>query len=170
MTIVAPQKYKSLEETPFIFCQTKEELDSICGKLKNCREIAVDLEHHSYRSFQGFTCLIQISTRQEDIVIDALQLRSEIGPALNEIFTDPKIVKVFHGADMDVIWLQVCNCCFLYLIILVSTYCCILMLFLYLMILEGFWDLCRKPFRHPSSSQGPPISSSLLIIPLQKIL
>ena len=26
--------------------------------------------------------------------------------ALNEVFTDPKILKVFHGADYDIIWLQ----------------------------------------------------------------
>jgi len=25
---------------------------------------------------------------------------------LNVVFSDPKILKVFHGADMDVVWLQ----------------------------------------------------------------
>lgn len=41
----------------------------------------MDLEAHSYRSFQGFTCLIQLSTRAADYVVDALALRSHIGEA-----------------------------------------------------------------------------------------
>ena len=28
-------------------------------------EIAIDLEHHNIRSYRGFTCLIQISTRSQ---------------------------------------------------------------------------------------------------------
>ncbi|KAJ4432967.1 hypothetical protein ANN_15224 [Periplaneta americana] len=61
--------------------------------------------HHSYRSFQGFTCLMQISTRDTDYIIDTLTLRDKLH-CLNEIFTKPTIVKVFHGADCDVEWLQ----------------------------------------------------------------
>lgn len=50
-------------------------------------------QHHSYRSFLGITCLMQISTREEDFIIDTLELRSEMY-ILNETFTDPAIVKV----------------------------------------------------------------------------
>ena len=50
-------------------------------------------QHHSYRTYQGLTCLIQVSTRSEDFVIDSLALREHIH-LLNESFTDPKIVKV----------------------------------------------------------------------------
>lgn len=56
--------------------------------------VQVDLEHNQYRSFQGLTCLIQISTRTEDYVIDALKLRVQIGPYLREIFKDPTKRKV----------------------------------------------------------------------------
>lgn len=69
------------------------------------KEIAVDLEHHSYRSFLGFTCLMQISTRTHDFLIDTIKLRSEMH-RLNEIFTDWTLLKVLHGADFDVEWLQ----------------------------------------------------------------
>ncbi|XP_075920721.1 uncharacterized protein LOC142923469 isoform X9 [Petromyzon marinus] len=61
--------------------------------------------HHSYRSFLGITCLMQISTREEDFIIDTLMLRDDLH-ILNEAFTNPKIVKVFHGADSDIEWLQ----------------------------------------------------------------
>lgn len=95
----------SLESTPLQMIDSVADLNALVQKLKCCHEIAVDLEHHNYRSFQGFTCLIQISTRTEDFIIDALKLRSKLS-ILNDVFTDPKMVKVFHGADSDVQWLQ----------------------------------------------------------------
>lgn len=55
-------------------------------------------QHHSYRSFLGLTCLMQISTRDQDYIIDTLELRSELY-LLNEVFTDPAIVKVTHPGD-----------------------------------------------------------------------
>ncbi|KAF5809087.1 putative ribonuclease D, HRDC-like superfamily, ribonuclease H-like superfamily [Helianthus annuus] len=66
----------------------------------------VDLEHNHYRSFQGLTCLVQISTRMEDFIVDTLKLRVQIGPYLREVFNDPTKRKVMHGADRDIIWLQ----------------------------------------------------------------
>jgi exosome complex exonuclease RRP6 len=75
------------------------------NKLRTAKEIAVDLEYHSYRSYSGFLCLVQISTREEDFVVDAIALRDEL-EVLNEVFTDSKIVKVLHGADSDIVWLQ----------------------------------------------------------------
>ena len=63
------------------------------AKLRQAKEIAVDLEHHSYRSYAGFVCLIQLSTRQEDWIVDTLVVREELAE-LNEVFTDPEIVKV----------------------------------------------------------------------------
>lgn len=48
---------------------------------------------------------MQISTRTNDYIIDTLILREELH-ILNEVCTNPKIVKVFHGADSDIEWLQ----------------------------------------------------------------
>ncbi|XP_054857714.1 exosome component 10 isoform X2 [Eublepharis macularius] len=99
------QVHRPVSETPCHFISTVDQLVELNEKLRGCKEFAVDLEHHSYRSFLGLTCLIQISTRTEDFIIDALELRSELY-ILNETFTDPTIVKVLHGADSDVEWLQ----------------------------------------------------------------
>jgi len=63
------------------------------GKLRQVKEIAVDLEHHRHRSFNGFVCLMQISTRHEDFIVDTLVLREEL-EELNEIFTCPDVLKV----------------------------------------------------------------------------
>nr|XP_020474717.1 exosome component 10 isoform X1 [Monopterus albus] len=99
------QIYKPLAETKCSFIETLEDLVALNEKLCKLSEFAVDLEHHSYRSFLGLTCLMQISTRDEDFIIDTLELRGEMY-ILNEAFTDPAIVKVFHGADSDIEWLQ----------------------------------------------------------------
>ena len=97
--------YDTMEKTPFTWVDTEEKLDELASLLCSVKEIAVDLEHHDLRSFQGFTCLIQISTRKEDFIIDSLTLRHRLH-VLNESFADPNIVKVFHGADSDIMWLQ----------------------------------------------------------------
>lgn len=49
---------------------------------------------------------MQVSTRAADYVVDTLALRNEMGPALGKIMADPAVVKVLHGADHDVVWLQ----------------------------------------------------------------
>lgn len=50
-------------------------------------------QHHSYRTFLGFTCLMQISTRCHDYLIDTLEVRHHMHLLLDP-FTDPNIVKV----------------------------------------------------------------------------
>jgi exosome complex exonuclease RRP6 len=114
----------TFEETPFSWISTAAEFASMLDKLRSAKEIAVDLEHHSYRTWAGFLCLMQITTREEDFVVDTITLREEL-QELNEVFTDPRIVKVntllmrffraylphcirqiFHGAAGDICWLQ----------------------------------------------------------------
>ncbi|KAL4436780.1 hypothetical protein ABPG75_003919 [Micractinium tetrahymenae] len=100
------QPPKDLEETPFTYIDTLPALRAAAERLAAAKEIAIDLEAHSYRSFQGFCCLMQLSTRSEDLVVDTLALRPHIGPVLASVFADPGVVKVLHGADSDVVWLQ----------------------------------------------------------------
>lgn len=105
----------AIEETELRYIDNLAELESIATVLHSENEIAVDLEAHNYRSFQGFCCLMQISTRTLDIIIDVIELRSDIGRLLGPVFANPKIVKVFHGSRSDLVWLQrdfgiyVCN-------------------------------------------------------------
>src|SRR5690606_39095909 len=96
---------RPLAQTPVTWVDTEEQLRQLAGVLETCTEFAVDLEHHDYRSFQGFVCLMQVSTRKEDFLIDTLALRAHM-PLLAPVFANPAIVKVFHGADSDIAWLQ----------------------------------------------------------------
>ncbi len=93
--------------TPFTFVDTPSLLQAMTEKLLVAKEIAVDLEHNSFRSYGGIVCLMQISTREEDWVVDTLALRKElIEQKLGGVLVDPRIVKVFHGAESDITWLQ----------------------------------------------------------------
>jgi len=75
-------------------------------ELKKATEIAIDLEHHDFRSYAGLLSLMQISTREKDWIVDTLVPWRHKLEVLNEVFADPKILKVLHGAFMDIIWLQ----------------------------------------------------------------
>ncbi|SJM85833.1 related to Exosome complex exonuclease RRP6 [Zygosaccharomyces bailii] len=105
LKIMDPIPSRPWDKSESIWVDDKKSLDSMLSELKDCSEIAVDLEHHDYRSYYGIVCLMQISTRQNDYLVDTLALRDEL-VVLNEVFTNPSIVKVFHGAFMDIIWLQ----------------------------------------------------------------
>uniref|UniRef100_A0ACD5TTZ4 Uncharacterized protein n=1 Tax=Avena sativa TaxID=4498 RepID=A0ACD5TTZ4_AVESA len=110
-----PVRPADIEDTPVTLVEDLKGLTELVNKLKDVNEFAVDLEHNQYRSFQGLTCLMQISTRTEDFIIDTLKLRIYIGSYLKEHFKDPTKRKIMHGADRDIMWLQrdfrvyVCN-------------------------------------------------------------
>ena len=94
-----------MDEVPLTMVSTILSLDLMISSLKSCSVIAIDLEHHSYRSYFGFTCLMQVSTGEADFIVDTLELRSDLH-RLNEVTTNPNICKVFHGGQSDVKWLQ----------------------------------------------------------------
>lgn len=102
--------YGDLERTPFTYIEKylypcfcfgiltinrPSQLNDLVVTLKQAKEIAIDLEAHSYRTYQGFTCLMQISTRTQDFIVDTLELRHDLHK-LNDVFADPKILKVNH--------------------------------------------------------------------------
>lgn len=101
-----PIPYQPIETTSAIWVDTYEGVLEMLEELKQATEIAVDLEHHDYRSYHGLLSLMQISTRDKDWVVDTLRPWRQKLEILNEVFADPKILKVFHGAFMDIIWLQ----------------------------------------------------------------
>lgn len=75
-------------------------------ELKTAKEIAIDLEHHDNRSYIGMVSLMQISTRDKDWIVDTLKPWRRQLECLNAVFADPGILKVLHGAYMDIVWLQ----------------------------------------------------------------
>ncbi|KAL9933666.1 hypothetical protein V8E36_007324 [Tilletia maclaganii] len=94
---------------PFTWVDSLESIQALSAHLNEDRvqEIAVDLEHTSYRSYMGLTCLMQVSTRWGDWIVDTLSdAVREHAEILNQSFADPKKIKVLHGADHDILWMQ----------------------------------------------------------------
>ena len=101
-----PQQYTPFESTTATLVDTPEALATMLSELKTAKEIAIDLEHHDNRTYIGMVCLMQISTRDKDWIVDTLKPWRRKLECLNEVFADQSILKVLHGAFMDIIWLQ----------------------------------------------------------------
>ncbi|KAM0324790.1 hypothetical protein ACHAQA_007756 [Verticillium albo-atrum] len=101
-----PILYQPVKSTTAKWVDTYEGVLEMLEELKKAKEIAVDLEHHDNRSYAGLLSLMQISTRDQDWIVDTLKPWRHQLEVLNEVFADPRIIKVFHGAHMDMQWLQ----------------------------------------------------------------
>jgi hypothetical protein len=93
-TVSAPIPYDPFETTTGTFVDTPEALDEMLAELKQAKEIAIDLEHHEKRTYVGMVSLMQISTRDKDYIVDTLKPWRRRLEKLNEVFTDPGILKV----------------------------------------------------------------------------
>lgn len=97
-TKVDPTPYVPYENSVATMVDTPEALFSMLDELKLAKEIAVDLEHHDEHSYIGLVSLMQISTRNKDWIIDTLKPWRRALQILNEVFTDPKILKVSRSS------------------------------------------------------------------------
>ena len=79
-------------------------LSAAIARLRQQPRLAIDTESNSMYAYRGRTCLIQISTPDEDLLIDTLAL--EDISALGDILADARIEKVFHAAEFDLICLK----------------------------------------------------------------
>jgi ribonuclease D len=79
-------------------------LIQLANQLANEPILAVDTESNSLYAFQEQVCLIQFSTPQDDFLVDPLAL-DDLSP-LAGLFADPKIEKIFHAAEYDLITLK----------------------------------------------------------------
>jgi ribonuclease D len=79
-------------------------LRNLVDRLGRERILAVDTESNSLYAYQEQVCLIQFSTLREDILVDPLAL-DDLTP-LAPLFADPKIEKIFHAAEYDLITLK----------------------------------------------------------------
>jgi ribonuclease D len=79
-------------------------LRNLVDRLERERILAVDTESNSLYAYREQVCLIQFSTPNEDILVDPLAL-DDLSP-LAPLFADPKIEKVFHAAEYDLITLK----------------------------------------------------------------
>lgn len=89
-----PIPFTPFESTDATWVDTPAAVQDMLQDLRKAKEIAVDVEHHDLHSYVGLVSLLQISTRERDWIVDTLVPWREDLQALNEVFTDPGIIKV----------------------------------------------------------------------------
>ncbi|MBG7610012.1 MAG: HRDC domain-containing protein [Anaerolineae bacterium] len=87
-----------------IFVANPDSLQQMIDDLAEQSIIAVDTEANSLYAYRERVCLIQFSTPESDYLLDTLALQdlSSLAP----VFSNPKIEKVFHAAEYDIIILR----------------------------------------------------------------
>ena len=79
-------------------------LDRLLRSLAPQHRLAVDTESNSLHAYREQVCLVQFSIPGTDYLIDPLALH-DLSP-LDTLFSNPKIEKVFHAAEYDLICLR----------------------------------------------------------------
>lgn len=90
--------------SPVAVIETLRDLEDLAAHLSDKERIAVDLESDSFYSYHEKVCLLQISSPTDDFVVDPLAVL-DLSP-LAHLFRDPKIEKVFHAGEYDIICLK----------------------------------------------------------------
>jgi ribonuclease D len=86
------------DNTEFKWITTEQELELLALDLDLEKVIAVDFENNHDNSYLCFNCLIQISTNEQNYLIDTLRLYSCINKFLGPIFSNPCILKLVLGS------------------------------------------------------------------------
>ncbi len=84
----------------FEWIETPARLEEAARILGQAEIIGADLEADSMHHYFEKVCLLQIATESVCYIVDPLALRDL--SALQPVFSNPRIRKVFHGADYDI--------------------------------------------------------------------
>jgi ribonuclease D len=75
--------------------------------LSSSKRIAIDTESNSLHAYHERVCLIQISTMDQDYLLDPIKLGDHVDLGfLGDIFANPQIEKVLHAAEYDVLTMR----------------------------------------------------------------
>jgi len=89
---------------PAAYICTDEDLRQLAAALSDEPLLAVDTESNSLHAYQERVCLVQLSTRTADYIVDPLTI-TDMQP-LGVLLADPNIEKVFHAAEYDLICMK----------------------------------------------------------------
>jgi len=81
-----------------------ERFKGVVDALQNQPIISVDTESNSLFAYREQVCLIQFSIPGHDYLVDPLALKDI--RALGKVFANPRIEKIFHAAEYDLLTLQ----------------------------------------------------------------
>ena len=90
--------------SPPVWVANNSALETLISDLARQPRLAVDTESNSLHAYREQVCLIQFSTPEIDYLVDPLAL-TDLAP-LAPIFANPRIEKIFHAAEYDLICLR----------------------------------------------------------------
>jgi ribonuclease D len=82
----------------------REHLEEVCVEFAKCPRLAFDTESNGFYAYKEKVCLIQISTPTDDYIVDPIAITNL--DVLGPLFADPKIEKLFHAGEYDVLCLK----------------------------------------------------------------
>ncbi len=94
-----------IEQNAWTWVDEAGGLRDVARAMQGSRRVAVDTESDSMHSYFEKVCLIQIATEDRAFLVDPLSLNGDL-EALAAPFASKKIIKIFHGADYDVVCLK----------------------------------------------------------------
>jgi ribonuclease D len=104
MELLSTESSEIQSPPPYTLVATSECFESMLGKLRSAKRLAIDMEADSLYHYFEKVCLLQISTDTDTFILDPLVLK-EIG-SLGPLIADPSVEKVFHAAGYDVFCLR----------------------------------------------------------------
>ncbi len=90
--------------SPPVWVNTTQLLKQMVDDLASQNRVAVDTESNSLHAFREQVCLLQFSSAKTDYLLDPLALKDL--SVLAPIFSNPRIEKIFHAAEYDLICLR----------------------------------------------------------------
>ena len=98
-------KHHPLEEiAPATVITAREHLEEVVAELHQEPRLAIDTESNGFYAYQEKVCLLQISSAHEDFIVDPIAI-SDLS-SLGELTADPRIEKIFHAGEYDVLCLK----------------------------------------------------------------
>ena len=90
--------------SPPLWVDDQESIERTCASLMQSNQIGVDTESNSLYAYREQVCLLQLSNKQGDFLIDP-HAKVDLSPCA-QIFASPIIEKIFHAAEYDILCLK----------------------------------------------------------------
>ncbi len=92
---------------PPVIVDSAGSVPTLIAALRSAPRLAADTEANSLFAYQERVCLIQVSVAEADFIIDPLARGVEPAlAALGEAFSSPKVEKILHAAEYDIMTLR----------------------------------------------------------------
>jgi len=93
-----------MDTRPWEWIDTVPGLEGLARDIEKEKIIGIDTESDSFHHYQEQVCLVQVSTKARDYLLDPIAVKDL--SALARVFADPKREVILHGSDYDIVCLK----------------------------------------------------------------